>query len=330
MKQFGVFLTLAAVIVVLGTCPALAYRPPLDITANVTGNTITYSVFDPELGKTVSESLSYSQPISDFQNNNGVLAWVITDVEGYLIHCNIYNPTLHKFNGGSFGRYPQVTNLTVDSGVVAFQAIHPFSTTYEINLFIYSPTKATWVGTGYGISGPVSCLQNKDGVVAFIDGNWARFMMLDLRYDPGNHNIFRYRGVDASPDSPSSLNITNGTVSYVTGGQLNTWGYDGATGKWVNGITTKPIAYFLAQPSSGAKPPLWVWFTDASIGATDWSWQFGDGSPSIAQSPFYNYTQYGSFKVTQTITGPNGVDTCIKNIRIGGASLPLDLLLLGD
>lgn len=49
MKQFGVSLILAAVIVVFGTCPALSYRPPLDITANVTGNTITYSVFDPKL-----------------------------------------------------------------------------------------------------------------------------------------------------------------------------------------------------------------------------------------------------------------------------------------
>jgi PKD repeat protein len=283
----------------------------------------------------VSESLSYSQPIINFQNNNGVLAWITQKFNDQYIHIRVYNPALQKFvaTGGESSFLPsaQFYNLSVDSGVVAYQRMYSDGS-YDISYTIYSPITLKWLGGGSISSGPVSSLQNKGGVVAFIDGTEVVFTILDWCYDNKDYpgNIIRYKRVDTSPDLPSSLNITDGTVSYVTGGQLNTWGYDAAVGQWVNGTTTKPIAYFLAQPSSGAKPPLWVWFTDASIGATNWSWQFGDGTSSAAQSPFHNYTQYGSFKVTLTITGPNGVDTCVKNIRIGGVSPPLDLLLLGD
>ena len=327
-------LDLTAVLGVFGTWPALAYRPPLDITATVTGNTISYSVFDPELGETVSGSFSYSEPIINFQNNNGIMAWITHDFNGYHIHVILYDIAQHKFMGNyGFGPSPylQVSDLSVDSGVVAFQHTS-IGGSYGVTYVIYSPIAQGWGWGGSTISGPVTSLQNKGGVVAFIHGTKVTFFMHDWRYDNKDHPeyIVRHEAVDTAPDSPSSLNITNGTVSYVTGGQLNTWGYDAATGQWVHGTTTTPIAYFLAQPASGPKPPLWVWLSDESIGATDWSWQFGDGNSSAAQSPFHNYTQYGNFKVTQTVTGPNGSDTCVKNIRVGGVSLPLDLLLLGD
>jgi PKD repeat protein len=63
-------------------------------------------------------------------------------------------------------------------------------------------------------------------------------------------------------------------------------------------------ADFTADPSSG-QAPLTVQFTDASTGnPTAWSWNFGDGSPTVAtENPTHTFTNAGNFIVTLTVTG---------------------------
>jgi PKD repeat protein len=71
------------------------------------------------------------------------------------------------------------------------------------------------------------------------------------------------------------------------------------------------VADFSAAPTSG-KAPLTVNFSDQSIGATSWSWDFGDGSTSTEQSPSHAYTDPGTYTVNLTATGPEGSDTKTK------------------
>ncbi|MCP4219102.1 MAG: PKD domain-containing protein [bacterium] len=75
--------------------------------------------------------------------------------------------------------------------------------------------------------------------------------------------------------------------------------------------TEPPTAAFAGTPVSGSVP-LTVNFTDQSIGATSWSWNFGDTTTSSEQSPTHQFTQIGTYTVALTATNTNGSDTETK------------------
>ena len=67
-----------------------------------------------------------------------------------------------------------------------------------------------------------------------------------------------------------------------------------------------PVADFLGSPLVSCNAPLTVSFTDNSVDAILWEWNFGDGSNSTQQNPTHTYTTDGSFDVTLTVTSLNG------------------------
>ncbi|MBU6399680.1 MAG: S8 family serine peptidase [Verrucomicrobia bacterium] len=84
-----------------------------------------------------------------------------------------------------------------------------------------------------------------------------------------------------------------------------------------------PVADFSAAPSSG-NAPLTVQFSDKSTGAiTAWDWNFGDNSAdSSSQNPTHTYAGGGSFKVTLTVTGGEGITNSKSAIIQVSASSP--------
>ena len=69
-----------------------------------------------------------------------------------------------------------------------------------------------------------------------------------------------------------------------------------------------PVANFSGNPTSGPAP-LTVAFTDLSTNnPTSWSWTFGDGGTSSAQSPSHTYNSTGSYTVSLTATNSAGSD----------------------
>lgn len=75
-----------------------------------------------------------------------------------------------------------------------------------------------------------------------------------------------------------------------------------------------PLAGFTADTFSGCMP-LKVHFTDTSVFASAWRWDFGDGSGSSQQNPFHTFTDTGTYTVSLTI---NPTDSCSDTIvRIG-------------
>ncbi len=72
-----------------------------------------------------------------------------------------------------------------------------------------------------------------------------------------------------------------------------------------------PVADFSADPTTGVAP-LTVNFTDLSVGATSWSWNFGDGGTSTAQNPSHVYSSLGTYTVTLTATNAYGSDVETK------------------
>ena len=69
---------------------------------------------------------------------------------------------------------------------------------------------------------------------------------------------------------------------------------------YTNYIHVKPpIAIFTVSPSCANKY-LRV-FTDRSIGADTWNWDFGDGTTSTLQNPSHTYSSVGTFTVSLTV-----------------------------
>jgi PKD repeat protein len=66
-----------------------------------------------------------------------------------------------------------------------------------------------------------------------------------------------------------------------------------------------------------------VQFTDASTGdITGWSWTFGDGETSTAQSPQHTYATAGTYTVTLTVSNAYGGDTEAKTGYIDVGPIP--------
>ncbi len=79
----------------------------------------------------------------------------------------------------------------------------------------------------------------------------------------------------------------------------------------VTGGTEPPTAAFVGSPTSGVVP-LTVNFTDQSIGATSWSWNFGDTGTSTQRHPSHIYNSAGTYTVSLTVTNSYGSDNEIR------------------
>jgi PKD repeat protein len=86
------------------------------------------------------------------------------------------------------------------------------------------------------------------------------------------------------------------------------------------GVFVAPTANFSGSPRSGVSP-LAVQFTDQSTSGsapiTSWSWTFGDGGTSTAQSPSHTYTDAGSYTVRLIVGSSAGIDTLSRAGYIG-------------
>jgi PKD repeat protein len=85
-------------------------------------------------------------------------------------------------------------------------------------------------------------------------------------------------------------------------------------------------ADFTASPTSGAAP-LDVAFTDTSTGGpTTWSWDFGDGTTSTAQSPAHTYSSEGTYSVALTVGDAAGGSSTITKTGYVTVSRPTSAL----
>ena len=89
-------------------------------------------------------------------------------------------------------------------------------------------------------------------------------------------------------------------------------------------VASVPVAAFEADVTSG-QAPLTVQFTDTSTNSPQsWSWNFGDGTSTLAQNPKHIYSEPGTYTVTLEVTNSDGSDTEIKTgyISITSAQEP--------
>jgi PKD repeat protein len=71
------------------------------------------------------------------------------------------------------------------------------------------------------------------------------------------------------------------------------------------------IANFSGTPTNGVAP-LMVSFNNLSSGATNYSWDFGDGNSSSATNPANIYASGGTYSITLTAVGPGGTNVLTR------------------
>jgi gliding motility-associated-like protein len=82
-------------------------------------------------------------------------------------------------------------------------------------------------------------------------------------------------------------------------------------------------ASFIADHYSGCDN-VTVHFTDMSVGATSWQWNFGNGNTSTDQNPNAQYNTVGTFLVTLTINGGSSFTDTIHVYQSPTASFTID------
>ena len=84
-----------------------------------------------------------------------------------------------------------------------------------------------------------------------------------------------------------------------------------------------PTARFIyaIDPDNG----LMVTFTNASLNADTYSWDFGDEESSIEMSPSHTFPTSGTYDVMLTATNSGGSDSVSKSLELTGALTLADL-----
>jgi gliding motility-associated-like protein len=80
-------------------------------------------------------------------------------------------------------------------------------------------------------------------------------------------------------------------------------------------INQAPIVAFTADTMVACSTPFAVTFSNSSVGASSYNWNFGDGSNSTQQNPLHNYTTPGIYTVTLSVKNSNATctDSLVKN-----------------
>lgn len=255
------------------------------IAAWASASTVYYYVFDP----VTTNWIGATTPVSGFQFDlaveDGVVSWSLAGTASF----RVFDPLRRTWSSASQSGLGSGVQLVNRGGVVA--GVREVSgSDYRVFTWTYDPLRSTpWVSQETQVGGSTT-IQSENGIVAWnVPTGQQQFTVYYSVYDPkpAIRNWQRQSEVSAYF---ATLSLANSVVSWtpLSGGQVNR-GYNGPASVWSDRST--PAAYFAASTNSG-NAPFTVAFIDMSLGASSWSWNFGDGQGSSQRSPVHTYTTF--------------------------------------
>jgi gliding motility-associated-like protein len=138
------------------------------------------------------------------------------------------------------------------------------------------------------------------------------FQFTDLTPQPVNEWLWSFGdGSSSTSQNPSHSYDVVGTFS-VTLIATNNGCPDTITKQ--NIVTAlAPVPIF--TPVANCSNRLQFSFTDQSLGAQAWSWNFGDGGSSTSQTPVHNFPAFGAYNVTLTVTNGTCTNSLTKIVK---------------
>lgn len=112
----------------------------------------------------------------------------------------------------------------------------------------------------------------------------------------------------STQQNPSYTYTTAGTFNVKLVSKKGSTCIDSVTKLGLLNLKPSPVADFIADTSKSCEAPFTVNFTDKSVNAISWLWDFGDGSPtSSLPSASHTYTNTGMYTVSLKV---NNTDSC--------------------
>jgi PKD repeat protein len=166
----------------------------------------------------------------------------------------------------------------------------------------------------------------------------ADFSMSKTSAQIGEEIIFTNNSLNATSyewsfGDGSASTLENPTHTYLVAGGFQV--LLRATGPGGEHTVSKNITITYPAPVAGftmshttAETGTEITFTNTSVNATSYQWNFGDGGTSTATNPKHTYTAAGNYEITLEVTGLGGVDAYSKSITI--TETQENLILPGD
>lgn len=136
----------------------------------------------------------------------------------------------------------------------------------------------------------------------------------------GTINIWNWNFDDPGSGANNISNAKNPCHTYTTAGTFNVILTAISDSNCQTSITLPvtvlalPVAAFTTADQCLNAPTV---FTNASSGAVQWNWIFGDGNLSSAQNPSHTYLNYGTYIVTQIASSAGGCqDTATDTVKV--------------
>lgn len=276
---------------------------------------VYYYVFDPVLGQWRGESLLGVS--FDISAVDGVVAWSVGGANGAAF-CRVYDPARRAWRSSGASGAIQNNQILNRHGVVAW------NTTSAVHYQTYDPVRGTWQtgSLAFPANKQPADLTTADGIVAWSISSGSTTSTVNYRiYDPVTG---AWVGGSNNNSSTTGLEITDSLISWSTSAGNLFRGYNGPLHQWQSGAPV-PLAYFAVSTNAGNQP-LIVNFIDMSLGATTWSWNFGDGNTSNRRSPTYRYTSFGRYTANLSVDGnaSSTSQTILTDITLPTGTISID------
>jgi len=224
-------------------------------------------------------------------------------------------------NSGDYGAYLSVGETLQSAGYSTLFLANP----REFDSQVY-PFSSNDVGTAVSLRDIIEVSGNRFAFVGTLPDNVLNFAITDIIIaTPALENIevlYQNCALVASFNSPDPSyqwylegqpvpGATSGVYFPAQSGNYQVQITDGIGCVGLSDTLTVTLASadFEVSTDNGAYQ-----FTNTSIGATSYLWDFGDGQTSTETNPLHTYTMSGPYPVTLIAYGPCGADTFINTI----------------